>query len=99
MLAAVGHGVISKDPISYVVTFSGIAATWTIAYFRWIRPRQIEHVKHEAERAGLRAEVQRLTDSRNQVIDGLPEFPGMTPKVPSAAERLRALEDWRGQFE
>ena len=91
MLAA-GHGIVSKDPVSYITTVSGILATWVIAYFRWIKPRAAAHKVHEVERAGLRAEVQRLTDTRNQVIDGMPEVPGMTPAVPPLAIRLRLME-------
>lgn len=47
-MIAVAHG--ADNWIYYITFVSGMAATWMTLYFRYIRPRAIEHQKHEAER-------------------------------------------------
>ena len=98
MLGAAAHNIF-RDWLTYIVALSGVALTWGTIYIRVISPRARDHVKHQAERAELERQNELLRSTRWQVIDGIPERPGMTPAVPPLAVRLRALEDWRDQFE
>jgi hypothetical protein len=62
-----------------------MAATWVTIYFRVIRPRAIEHKKHEAERDQKR----RDTDA---FLFGVRPIEGVQEETLSAPRRLRAVE-------
>ena len=46
----VSHPILSHDPVTWLTTLSAIAGTWITLYFKVIRPRQQEHLKHQADR-------------------------------------------------
>ncbi len=93
MNADVVHSFLSHDPVVWITTLSGIAATWTIAYFTAIRPAHRQHAEHEAHKdAELKAEQQRM-GARWNIIDGMAGVPGMYGDVAPLALRLRTMED------
>ena len=98
MLAA-SHGNIFSNAVLYLAALGGMLLTWGTLYIRVIYPRSQAHKIHEAERAGLQRALNEKDNTHSAFLDGVPDVPGMTPLVRSAAERLRALEDWREQFE
>jgi hypothetical protein len=98
MLATAAHNIF-RDWATYVSVVLGMLLTAGTIYIRVIYPRAQAHKIHEAERAGLQKALSDKETYRGSFLDGVPEVPGMTPAVKPAAERLRALEDWREQFE
>ena len=88
----VSHPILSHDPVTWLTTLSAIAGTWITLYFKVIRPRQQEHLKHQADRDDERKAEKYRMEARWNIIDGMAGVDGMYPPVPPLAPRLREME-------
>jgi hypothetical protein len=92
MLSVVGHNPFTNW-ITYLSAVVGLLLGVGTLYIRVIYPRALAHKEHEAEREGMRKELDAKDEFHNGFLDGVDEVPGMTLAVPPAAVRIKALED------